>query len=314
VASVPYAPRVARNELREGYGSIERSFDVGPIYRLDRMQDLDWIGAGGGETIPIVWDVLSALAAQESGAGVLYLAGGAVSVTSALPDVGLISVERMTGVAAEIVARTSVPLLVDADSGFGGPPVLVQLCASVLRAGGVGIVLGDDDVPGHMRRDPGVVSPEAMARRLRLARTASEGQLRIVARTSIDGDEPLAVALGRVGPYVEAGADAVMVRGARSREELEEIASVTRESGGSPFTVVFRSPASGYFATPRDARELAFDAIIVGAPQYAVYPFLRTLYDAAMEGDIDELWSRQMDRADFARAIDAARYTDAFPD
>ena len=214
-----------------------------------------------------------------------------MSVTSALPDLGLISVERMVGLASDIAARAGASLVVDADSGFGGPPVLVQLCETLARTGAVGIVLGDDEAPGHMSSRPGTLDQGAMARRLELARRASEGALRIVARMSLEPEEPLESALRRIRPYVEAGADGVMVRGARSREELWEIAAATREAGGAAVGVVFRPPATGYFATPEAAQEAGFAAIIVGAPQYAVYPHLRTLYDATMRGDV---WCEQV--------------------
>ena len=287
--------------LVEGVGALDH-FRRGPLEAGERIRrdvrhhgdhsaaeyprGASWLESGRCEVVPIVWDVLSAIAARESGADVVYLAGGAVSVTSALPDLGLLSVERMVGLASDIAARAGTSLVVDADSGFGGAPVLVQLCETLARTGAVGIVLGDDEAPGHMSSRPGTLDQGAMARRLELARRASEGALRIVARMSLEPEEPLESALRRIRPYVEAGADGVMVRGARSREELWEIAAATREAGGAAVGVVFRPPATGYFATPEAAQEAGFAAIIVGAPQYAVYPHLRTLYDATMRGDV----------------------------
>lgn len=184
--------------------------------------------AQGLVVLPGVYDALSAVAACDAGAKALYLSGGAA--TNALlgvPDIGLVTQTEMADLAARVCQVAQVPVLADADTGFGEPWNVARTVIAFERAGLAGLHLEDQRNPkrcGHLEGKELVPEVE-MVGKLRAALDARrDDTFLVVARTDARGVEGVDAALERAHAYAEAGADAVFPEGLESLEEFERFA------------------------------------------------------------------------------------------
>lgn len=184
--------------------------------------------AGQGVAIAGVWDPLSARLAERAGFPMLFLGGYALSGTLlGLPDVGLLTQTEILDAARRIRAVVSTPLLVDGDTGHGGPRNVERLVRALVDLGAAGVFLEDQVWPkrcGHMRGKQ-VVERAEYLEKLQAAREArGDAPLRIVARTDARAPLGLDEAIARGRAWHEAGADVVFVEAPRSVDELRRIA------------------------------------------------------------------------------------------
>jgi 2-methylisocitrate lyase-like PEP mutase family enzyme len=176
---------------------------------------------------PGVCDALSAALAADAGFEALYLSGAGIAYTSlGRPDVGLVSLSEVAGVLARVRERVDLPVIVDADTGWGNA-INVQRTVRVLeRAGAAAIQLEDQTFPkrcGHLRGKAVIPAGEAVGK-IRAALDARREAL-VVARTDAIAVEGLEAALERGARYAEAGADVVFVEGPESAAQLGEVAA-----------------------------------------------------------------------------------------
>lgn len=178
---------------------------------------------------PGVYDALSALLVEQAGFEAAYLSGASIAYTAlGRPDLGLVSAEEVAGVVRRIRERVAIPLIVDADTGFGNALNVQRTMITFEQAGASAIQLEDQQLPkrcGHLS-GKSLVTLEEMVGKVRAAADArrSEETL-IIARTdaiAVEGFEP---ALERAEAYLAAGADMLFVEAPRSPEELQAIAS-----------------------------------------------------------------------------------------
>jgi 2,3-dimethylmalate lyase len=179
--------------------------------------------------VPGVYDVLSAKLAKRAGFPSAVLTGYAVSATYlGEPDFGLLTQSEILDVARRVTAAVDIALIVDADTGYGGPLNVQRMAHELIGMGALGMILEDQRWPkrcGHMR-DKEVIDAEEHAAKIRAAVEArGESPFVIVGRT--DALEPLGIdeAIRRAALYREAGADVLFVEGPRDRDELRRIAS-----------------------------------------------------------------------------------------
>ncbi|MFC1440643.1 isocitrate lyase/PEP mutase family protein [Streptacidiphilus sp. N1-10] len=185
----------------------------------------------GGDlvTAPGVYDGLGAALVARTGFGAAYLTGAGVSVAGfGLPDIGLLTATEMVE-RAGIVADTlgDVPLIADADTGYGEPMNVVRTVRAYERAGVAAIQLEDQAFPkrcGHLP-DKELVPAERFEAKLRAALDArTDPDLVLVARTDARGPLGVDEAIDRANRYARAGADVVFVEAPRSIGEIERIA------------------------------------------------------------------------------------------
>jgi 2-methylisocitrate lyase-like PEP mutase family enzyme len=176
---------------------------------------------------PGVCDALTAAIAAEAGFEALYVSGAAIAYTRlGRPDIGLVSMSEVADHVARIADRVDVPLIVDADTGYGNALNVQRTTRAFERAGAAMIQLEDQTFPkrcGHL--DGKAVIPAAeMVGKIRAAVDArrSAGTL-ILARTDAAALEGLEAALDRARAYAEAGADALFVEAPRTREDLARV-------------------------------------------------------------------------------------------
>lgn len=181
---------------------------------------------------PGVCDALTASLAAAAGAEALYVSGAAVAYTRlGRPDIGLVSATEMTEVVSLIRDRVDVPLIVDADTGYGNALNVQRTVRSLERAGANVIQLEDQTFPkrcGHLA-DKTVISANEMAGKIKAAvdARASRDTL-IIGRTDAAAIEGLDAAIERAHLYAQAGADILFVEAPRSTEQLTKIVSALR--------------------------------------------------------------------------------------
>lgn len=185
---------------------------------------------------PGVYDALSALIAEQAGFDALYLSGASIAYTRlGRSDVGLTTASEVADTLARITDRVRLPVIVDADTGFGNALNTQRTVRDFERAGAAMIQIEDQGFPkrcGHL--DGKTVVPAAeMCGKLRAALDARRdaGTL-ILARTDAVAVEGLEAALERAERYLECGVDALFIEALRSEEQMR--AACTRFAGHVP--------------------------------------------------------------------------------
>lgn len=176
--------------------------------------------------MPGAFSALSARAAVGQGAKAVYLSGGAITNNLlGVPDIALTTLNEMSGVAAQACQVASVPIICDADTGFGEAWNTVRTVIEMERAGLAGIHLEDQISPkrcGHLEGKD-VISAEQMEGKLRAAVASKRNpDFLIIARTDARNVEGLESAIDRAKRYVDAGADAIFPEGLISEAEFEQ--------------------------------------------------------------------------------------------
>ncbi|MES1227166.1 MAG: isocitrate lyase/phosphoenolpyruvate mutase family protein, partial [Armatimonadota bacterium] len=161
--------------------------------------------------MPGAFSPLTALAAYKQGAKAVYLSGGAITNNLlGLPDIALVTMEEMAGVASRACQVAPVPIICDADTGFGEVWNVARAVIELERAGLAGIHLEDQVSPkrcGHLDGKD-VVPVGQMVGKIRAAVSARrDSSFVLVARTDARGIEGLDGAIDRAKAYVDAGAD-----------------------------------------------------------------------------------------------------------
>jgi carboxyvinyl-carboxyphosphonate phosphorylmutase len=181
-----------------------------------------------GRTIvaPGAFDPLSARLVEEAGFPAVYMTGfGTSAALIGRPDVGLLTMTEMAGNAGRIAACVDIPVIADADTGYGNPLNVIRTVGAYEAAGVGGIHIEDQVAPkkcGHLEGKL-VIPAEEMAEKVRAAVEArTQPEFVIIARTDARAVEGLERSLQRGRMYREAGADALFIEALASEAEAEE--------------------------------------------------------------------------------------------
>jgi 2-methylisocitrate lyase-like PEP mutase family enzyme len=176
---------------------------------------------------PGVYDAFTALIAEQAGFEALYLTGAGIAYTRlGRPDIGLVTASEVANTLANICDRVRIPVIVDADTGFGNALNVGRTVRDFERAGAAVIQLEDQVTPkrcGHLD-GKALVSTAEMAGKIRAALDARDKAL-IMARTDAIAVEGLDKALERAERYVEAGADVLFIEAPRTLDEMKTVTS-----------------------------------------------------------------------------------------
>lgn len=177
--------------------------------------------------LPGVFSPLVAKLAQRVGFRAVYLSGGALSAGNGVPDIGLLTLTEFVAQAQLIAQATSLPLLCDADTGFGKALNVERTVRMFESAGVAGIHLEDQEMPkrcGHLS-GKSLVEAEEMAAKVRAAVAARrDPDFVIIARTDARGVTGFDDAVRRAHLYLQAGADAIFPEALESAEEFARFA------------------------------------------------------------------------------------------
>jgi len=177
---------------------------------------------------PGAYDALSARLIEEAGFPAVYMTGFGTSASLlGRPDVGLLTMPEMVDNASRIVEAVGVPVIADADTGYGNPINVIRTVHAYERAGVAAIHIEDQVAPkkcGHMEGKQ-VIPAEEMVEKVRAAVAARRSpDFVIIARTDARAVEGLESALERARQYHQAGADVLFVEAPQSEAEIEAVA------------------------------------------------------------------------------------------
>ena len=175
---------------------------------------------------PGCFDGLSARLVEEAGFAAAYLSGGAVARSMGIPDIGLVTLSETIDRAAQVVAAVKIPVIADADTGYGNAVNLVRTVREFERTGVAAIHIEDQITPkrcGHL--DGKEVIPLAeMEKKLQAAlATRTDADFCIIARTDARGVHGFDDAISRGRAFARLGVDAIFVEAPQSEEELAQI-------------------------------------------------------------------------------------------
>jgi len=221
---------------------------------------------------PGVYDGLSARIAAAAGFPALYCSGGAIARSSGVPDLGLLSMTEVLVRVREVVDASGLPVIADADTGYGNALNVVRTVREFERIGVAAIHLEDQVAPkkcGHYSGQE-LISADEMVQKLRAA-LDTRRELAIIARTDARGRAGLDEAIRRARLYAEVGADLVFIEAPVSRDEIETIArSVSApllinmfEGGRTPLVPAHELARMGYrvMIVPSDLQRAAIKAM-----------------------------------------------------
>jgi 2-methylisocitrate lyase-like PEP mutase family enzyme len=223
---------------------------------------------------PGVYDGLSARLARHAGFAAVYATGGGIARGMGYPDLGLLGLTEVVERLAGIVEHAAVPVIADADTGYGNALNVRRAVREFERAGVAALHLEDQTFPkrcGHLD-DKSVVPIAEMVQKLRAARdAAADADLVVIARTDAIAVEGLEPALERAHAYAEAGADVLFVEAPVSEAQIETIARRLPgakllnmfEGGKTPLVPLARLHALGYriVIIPSDLQRAAIRAM-----------------------------------------------------
>jgi len=175
---------------------------------------------------PGCFDGLSARLVEQAGFEAAYMSGGAVARSMGLPDIGLVTMSEVIERAAQVVAAVKIPVIADADTGYGNAINLTRAVREFERTGVAAIHVEDQVTPkrcGHLEGKE-VVAPAEMDKKIEAALASRiDPDFCIIARTDARAVYGLRDALDRARSFVRLGVDAIFVEAPESEAELEEI-------------------------------------------------------------------------------------------
>ena len=178
---------------------------------------------------PGIYDGLTASLAKDAGFEALYLSGAAVAYTRlGRPDIGLTTASEMADTMTLIADRTDLPVIIDADTGFGNALNAQRTMRLYERAGAAALQVEDQTYPkrcGHLA-DKSLISAGEMAGKVAaMADARASSETLIIARTDAIAVEGFSAAIDRAGAYLEAGADVLFIEAPQTRAQMDEIAT-----------------------------------------------------------------------------------------
>ena len=234
--------------------------------------------------LPGVSDALNARLVERSGLRALYLTGaGVANVQYGLADIGMIGLGEMSAQLHRVAAAVRIPVIADADTGYGGPVQVMRTVREYEAAGAAGVQLEDQEMPKRCGHFDGkrLVTEEDMVAKIIAARRARTEETVIVARTDALGVLGIDAAIRRGELFVEAGADVLFIEAPESEEHYVRISEHFR---GVPLVANVVEGAKSPQLTSQRFRELGYRIVLFAN-------LLNRVAAAAVQGALVELVS-----------------------
>jgi len=268
----------------------------------------------GGERIVVAPGIFSpavAKLAQKAGFRALYFSGAGFSSLLALPDLGVTTLTEVAGAVRQVTSQVRVPLIVDADTGFGEALNVARTVKEMMEAGAAAIHIEDQVLPkrcGHLEGKE-LVDPEEMVKKLVSAKDAAGKGLLIIARTDARAVEGIDSAVERATLYSRAGVDMIFPEALESREEFAEFRRKVRLPLMANMTEFGKTP----YITAKEFEELGYNLVIF--PVTAFRAMMKTVKETLdvlkSEGTQKGVLGSLMTREEFYDLIDYHRYEEA---
>jgi 2-methylisocitrate lyase-like PEP mutase family enzyme len=260
--------------------------------------------------LPGTPNALFARVIEELGFEAVYITGaGIANMSLGVPDIGLVTLSELAGHVAAICDAVTVPVLADADTGFGNPVNMARTVRVLERSGAAGIQIEDQIFPkkcGHFKGKD-VVPLGEMIQKIRAAvDSRHDGDFQIVARTDVRAVRGFEEGLERAHAFIEAGADATFVEAPVSVEELAKIARLL------PVPQIANMVFGGLTPSVSQDRlaEMGFGAVLYAnaALQAALKSVREVLRSLKSTGSLDEVGERLASFDERQRAVAKDHY------
>lgn len=258
---------------------------------------------------PGVFNPAVALLAERMGFQAVYLSGAALTGSLAMPDLGIITLTELSMFTSYISRVISIPVIVDADTGFGEVINVQRTVRELEAAGAAAIQIEDQVLPkkcGHLSGKK-LIPPEEMVKKIIAAVEARKKNTVIIARTDARAVEGLEAAVERAKLYVEAGADVIFPEALRS---LEEFKAFAKALPGVPLLANMTEFGKTPYLTVDQFREAGYKIVIfpVTTFRYAMGAVREALEVLKREGTQKSLLDRMMTRWEFYELIGYKTY------
>ena len=246
---------------------------------------------------PGCYDAFTALLVEEAGFRAAYLSGASIAYARfGRPDIGLVGMEEVAATISAIRERIAIPLIVDADTGFGNALNVIRTVKLFERMGASAIQIEDQAFPkrcGHLDNKE-LVSADEMVGKVKAALDArADEDTLIIARTDAIGVEGFEPALNRAAQYAEAGADLLFVEAPRSEDEMRAL--IARLGDTVPLMANMVEGGKTPSLDAKTLETLGFSLVIFpGGTARAVGHALRSYFASLAENGTTEPWRDRM--------------------
>ena len=255
---------------------------------------------------PGIYDALSGLIAEQSGAKAVYLSGASIAYTRfGRSDIGLVSVSEVHDTLAAVTDRIKIPIIVDADTGFGNALNVQRTIRNFERAGAAAIQIEDQSFPkrcGHLDGKVLIKKDEMVGKVKAAVDSRKTSDTLIIARTDARAVEGLQEAIDRAHAYHEAGADVLFIEAPRSVDELKLI----RKSFDLNIPLLANMVEGGKtpVKTANDLKSLGFNIVIFpgGAVRAATFQ-LQEYYAGLLKNGSNSEFSKKMHNFDSLNSV-----------
>jgi len=266
---------------------------------------------GGNRIVvaPGAFDGLSARLVEQAGFPVVYASGGAIARSTGVPDMGLITPDEIVQRLAEMVEAVSVPVIADADTGYGNALTAQRAARAFERAGVAAFHLEDQGFPkkcGHYD-DKTLVPAAEMVQRLHAVRDVlHDPDFMVIGRTDAIAVEGFNAAMDRAAAYIDAGADMIFVEAPTSETEIAEIA---RRLPGYKLINMFQGGKTPLLKASR-LQELGYHVMIVPSDtqRAAIKAMQRVLATIARDGSAAAMIEDMASFKEREAAVDTAGF------
>jgi methylisocitrate lyase len=249
--------------------------------------------------------------AQKTGFRALYFSGAGFSSQMALPDLGVTTLTEVARATKEITARVSVPLIVDADTGFGEALNVARTVGELKVAGAAALHIEDQVLPkrcGHLEGKE-LVDPDEMVKKIVAARREAKKGLLVIARTDARSVEGIDPAIERARSYERAGADMIFPEALESRDEFAEFRRKIKAPMMANMTEFGKTP----YMDAKEFEELGYNLVIF--PVTAFRAMMKAAQDSLVrllsDGTQKPILKNLMTRDEFYELIDYYSYEKA---
>jgi 2-methylisocitrate lyase-like PEP mutase family enzyme len=260
--------------------------------------------------VPGTPNALFARVIEDVGFEAVYVTGaGIANMSLGVPDIGLVTLSELVEHVAAICDVVAVPVLADADTGFGNPINMRRTVRMLERAGAAGIQIEDQIFPkkcGHFTGKEVVRTAEMVEKIKAAVDNRHDNDFQIIARTDARAVQGFAAALERAQAFIEAGADATFVEAPISVDELAKIAQTLSKPQFANIVFGGVTPA----VAQQELANMGFGAVLYAnaALQAALKSVREVLSSLHGHGSLDEVRDRLASFEERQRAVAKDRY------
>ncbi len=258
---------------------------------------------------PGAFDGLSAILVENAGFKAVYASGGAISRSAGFPDIGLLSFTEMLSKMREITSAVKIPVIADADTGFGGELNVARAVREYEQIGVAALHLEDQSFPkrcGHLA-GKNLIPADEMAIKIATALKArATSEFLIIARTDAIAVEGFEKALERGKLYSNVGADLIFVEAPETREQVEKIARAIP----TPKLINMFQGGKTPLIPLADLKEMGYQLVIIPSDlqRATIFAMQKTLEAIAKDGDSHQFANQMVSFNDREKIIKTDEY------